>query len=458
MKQTTTAAWSAIILASVMAIASSTSTASMDTDGASEAPRPESYTNYSLYIQALFNYQKMQGKEKSTDSGKPCLDKKTNQSGKQDPCQPKAVSLIGADEPGNNQYKSLEDAISRGVADTRTDDLSTSTRPRSTFSSFPLNPITANDLSQAGVSGLLGLFKSLVLQDQTSASANQQLNYDNKPVTNADPRISNDIASMLYTQVVTETLAMGGNVVLKDGSGHVDVIAKIAGTGLQLQLSSNVRTGLYIVDQDGYPGSSFDQAGAVVVNSLGISVPDMTINIQGVHRSSSTSDLIEMQISSPAAITVDLSGTTIGVADAVRDGSKIGLATNFLRFGPHSVLSIAPGMTMNTMLSRPDGTTTPLVTLNGNIGSIKLQDISLLDNGLSVFNIGSLGIDGIQLVNTRVYIDGQRIIVDAGTGINNASISLERLSLGDGMSSTMLGDIYVSHINVVNNRMTVEAH
>jgi hypothetical protein len=458
MKQTTTAAWSTIILASVMAIASGTSTASMDPDGASEAPRPESYTNYSLYIQALFNYQKMQDKEKSSDSGKPCLDKKTNQSGKQNPCLPKAASLIGTDETGNNQYESIEDAISKGVVDTRPTDISTSTRPRSTFSSFPLNPITASDLSQSGVSGLLGFFNSMVFQAQTRASANQQLNYDNRPVTNADPRISSDIGSMLYTQVVTETLAMGGNVVLRDGSGHVNVASAIVGTGLQLQLSSDVRTGIDIVDRDGYPGSSFDQAGAVVINSLGINVSNMLINIQGINRTSSNPDLIGIQANSPSAITVDLSGTTVGAADALRDGSKIGAATTFLSFGPQSVLTISPGMSLKTTISRPNGLTTPLATLNGNIDSISLHDISLLDNGASFFHIGSLGIEGIQLVNTKIYIDGQKLIIDAGTGINNASLSMERLSFGDTMSSGMLGDLYVSHINVVNSRITIEAH
>lgn len=449
------------MLASIMGVISSTSMASMDSDGAGEAPRPESYASYSLYIQALFNYQKMQGTEKTAASGKPCKNKNDNGPNgpeKVNTCQPESASKIITGEPADNQYESLEDAISKRSPDIRPEYTDTSTHPRSTFSSFPLNPITAQDLRKTSGSGLLGFFNSVVLQSMVNASVDQQLNHDNRPTTNADPRVSNDIASMLYTQIITETLAMGGIIVLRDGSGYVNVASSVVGTGLQLQLSSNVRSGIDFVDRDGYPGSSFNQAGAVVVNSVGINVPNMLVNIQGSNLTSSNPDLIGIQVNSPSAITVDLSGTTVGAADAVRDGSKIGAASTFLSFGPQSVLTISPGMSLKTAISHPNGTTTAFATLNGNIGSIDLQDISLLDNGASVFHIGSLGMDGIQLVNTQIFIDGQKIIIDAGTGINNASLSLERLSLGDGINASMLGDLYVSHINVVNARLSVEAH
>lgn len=449
------------MLASVMAGISSTGMASMDSDGANAAPRPESYASYSLYIQALFNYQKTQDKEKSAARKKSCPPKGSDEPNgliNKDECMEQGASANDIDHADNNQHESLEDAISKSTPDISRDYASNSIRPRSTFSSFPLNPITAQDLSKTGVSGLLGFFNSLVLQSQTSTAAETQSNNNNGSPTNIDPRISNDINSLLYTQIVGETLAMGGNLVLRDGSGHVDVTGKIVGTGLQLELSSHVRTGLYIVDRDGYPGSYFDKAGAVVVNSMGIDIPNMLVNIQGVNNTGNNADLIKAQLYSSAAITVDLSGTTIGAADAVRDGSKIGIATDFIRFGPDSVMTIAPGMSMNTTLSRPNGTTTPFITLNGNIGTISLKDISLMDNGASVFNIGMLSVTGIQLVNAQVFIDGQKIIVDAGTGIKNASISLERLSFGDTLNATLLGDLYVNHINVVNTRMTVEAH
>lgn len=461
MKQTTATTWSVIILTSIMTFTPGTSTASMDADGAGAPPRPENYASYSLYIQALFNHQKMQSKDKGATIEKSCRKKNANdpnEPGKTNACQPPSAAEAGAGAPGDTQYESLEDAISKRSADLRPDHINTSTHQRSTFRSFPLSPIPAQDLSQTGVSGLLGFFNSRIFQDQTSARADQQLNSNNSPSINNDPRVSNEIASLLYAQIIGETITMGGNVVLRDGNGHVEVTGKVVGTGLQLQLSSNVRTGLYIVDRDGYPGSRFDQAGAVVVNSLGISIPNMLINIQGINRTSSNPELIGIQVNSPSAITVDLSGTTIGAADAVRDGSKIGAATNFLSIGPHSALTISPGMSLNATLSRPDGMVTPLVTINGNLGDINLQNISLLDNGMSAFQIGNLGINGIALVDTRIYIDGQRIVIDAGTGINNASVSMEQLSFGDAINTTMLGDLYVSHINLVNARMSVEAH
>jgi len=439
-------------LASLMVATSSTSVASSSSNTGGEAPRPESYSSYFLYIQALFDYQKARNSAQSSATDKLCRSE-NDALAKKNTCQQRAT--ITTTESNAAQYESIEDAINNKANNPI--NLEGNTRSRSTFSSFPLNPITAQDLSQTGVDGLLGLFNNLALEQQTKASADRQINDYNDPSTSIGTGISNEIASALYTQVVNETLAMGGNIILRDGSGHAEVMGRVAGTGLQLQLSSSVRTGLYIVDRDGYPGSAFYKAGAVTVSSLGINVPNMLINIQGVNRTSSNPDLVGIQINSPEAITVDMSGTTIGAAYALADGSKIGPATNFLSFGPRSVLTIAPGMTMNTAISRPNGTITPFVTLNGNLGKISLQEISLIDNGGSAFNIGMLGIDGISFINTKIYIDDQRIILDAGTGIKNASVSIERMSLGNTVNTTSLGDLYVNHINL-NAQMTIEAH
>lgn len=447
-------------MGSLMAATPHISIASMDPAPSSEAPRPENYANYSLYIQALFTYQKMQNKEAGAAS-KPCKiasEEGTIEIAKSDACQTKTLTNTG--EAGTASQESLEEAASKRQTESYQTYISTSRSPRSTFSSFPLNPITSQDLSLTGVGGLLGLFNSLVTEKQTTDSANNQLSLNNRPVTitDSDSRNSNDFYSLLYTQAGVETLLMNNKIVLQDGSGYVEVTTKIAGSGLELHLNSNVRTGLHIVDRDGYPGSYFDGAGAVVVDSLGISIPSLYVNIQGTNRASNNPDLILAQIRSPEAITIDLSGTRIGVADALRDGSKIGTPTSFMSFGPQSVMTIAPGMSMNTVLSRPNGLVTPLTTLNGSIGTISLQDVSLLENGTSALNIGVLGIDGIQLVNTKIFIVDKKIIIDAGTGINNGSMWMERVSFGDIPTSTMLGDFYISHINLVNARMTVEAH
>lgn len=462
MKQTRTALWRAIILASMMMASPGTSIASTAIGSTKEAPRPENYASYSLYIQALFDYQKAQSKEADTAAEKLCTEATGDEHRdalKKNICQVKAVTINNSGEPGNEPYESLEEAISKNPAIANLTDSSNSASARSTFRSFPLNPIAAQDMSQMGVAGLLGLFNSLVLQSQTNASANQQINSITTPSTNIDPTVSNDLYSLLFTQIIDETLAMGGNIVLRDGRADTDLSATIVGNGLQLQVSSDVRTGFYIVDRDGHPENGFAGAGALVVNSLGINVDNLLVNIQGVNRNSANPDLLGIQVNSPNAITIDLSGTTIGVADALRDGSQIGTPTNFLSFGPNSVLTIAPGMSLHTALTRPNGTTTPLLTLNGNIGSISLRDISILDNDDGgALRIGRLGIDGIQLVNTQIFIDGQKIIIDAGTGIRNASLILDRVAIGDSINGSMIGNFALRNINLVSTRMSIEPH
>lgn len=441
--------WKCALLLSGMSLFGS----AMASSGGDAAPRPEQFQTYSQYLQALFDYKKAQAQggqaEKQTCNSRSQKD--------QDKEQPVRLDCKDQDIPQAIATENLDEAIekaSQGANPGYVD----SSHTRSTSSSFPLKSLSLNDMGTLTVDGLLGLFSELTLNFGSGSDNSTSRMRPGSPL-NLDPNntaIDSPLDQALNSILASADEIFGGIVILPNGSGTITVGRPTATRDLlSFSLSSDIRTGIYIVDRDGMPGTSYSNAGAVVIDSVGINITDLAINMQRVNTPGTNGFGINM--STPNAINVDLSGTQIGAADAVRDGSRIGTSTNFLRFGQDSVLRIAPGMSMETTVSRPNGLNSPFVTLNGNIDSISLNSLSLMDtNSGGAIGIGRFGISGLNFRNTMIYINDKSLVVDTGTGMNNINLSLERISIGD--SSKSVGDVYVQHMVMNNNRMTITPH
>lgn len=251
---------------------------------------------------------------------------------------------------------------------------------------------------------------------------------------------------------------LAGFTFLADGYSVVSSSTTVEGNSLAISLSSETHTSIYIVDRDGLPGTNYDAAGALSIQHLSILVPRLNLTLQGV-RTSGSDDLFRINAVSPQPIYVDLSNTRIGAADAAADGSRIGTPTDFLTFGPQSILTIGAGTTVNALIGKPDGLQTPFITMNGRIGDIGLQDISLLDNNSGGrIHIGKLGLYNLQLENARIFLDNQKVVVDTGNSFSNMSIAIERVYFGSEPSRGFVGDFYVSTGHLNNIRMTAEPH
>lgn len=456
MKQTTTATWRVIALASMMA-ASGHGMAALSSD--SPSPRQEDYANYSQYIQALFHSWKMQeDNANSSGASTSCSNEKTEQEGSKSNSCAKNTSLISkTDIPGSDQYASLEEALDKRTADIRPDYNNTDI-PRTSYNTFPLNPISSLDLEGVTAGDLLGVFNNLIYKGQTTDSANKQLTNNNRPSDDTTSTLYNDVTGALYSQIFDSVLALGGLVTLENSSGRVELSVAVIDGGLRLHLDADIYTSLFIVDRDGVPNTGFSHAGAINISSIGINIPNMTIDLKA--QSSANINNIQIKAYTPDAITVDLSNTKIGVADALVDGTAIGQTSTVLSFGNDSVLTIGPGVELTTSLTPPDGLKTPLLTINGVVGSINLHDFALANQGQTIFHIGNISMDGLKLVDAKVFINGPKTIIDMGRGITNANLAVERFSIGGSpdVPAPAIGDFYASHISLVNSRITIQPH
>lgn len=454
MKLTTITAWRVIALASMIAV-SSNGMAALNSDNT--APRQEDYANYSQYIQALFHSWKMQeDKAKSNNSSTSCSNEKTEQEGSQSNSCVNDTSLTAKmDIPGSDQYESLEDALDKRATDIRPE-YNNKDIPRTSFNTFPLNPISSLDLEGVTAGDLLGVFNQLIYKNQTSNSADDQLASNNRPANDSSQKLYNDITSELYADIFAAVEAFGGLLSLDNITGKVDLDLDIINGGLKVTLNADVRLGLHIVDRDGIPGTAFSPAGAIDLDSMGLKISNLSAELKA--SSSASSNIIEIKAYTPDAIIVDLSNTKIGVADALADGSNIGSVTPVFSFGPNSLITIGPGVSLTTLLTPPDGLRSPLLTINGVVGTISLTDLSLIDQGASVFHIGKVRFDGLKLVNTKVYFDGPKMTLDLGTGITDASLAIERVSIGYDPQLASIGDFYVNNIRVISSRITMQPH
>lgn len=411
--------------------------------GPESRPHPENFPSYSLYLQALFDFQRAQS-----------------------PAAAKASATAAA---ASAPTESLEDAIAN--AGSNPGYVDTSTHPRSTFSSFGLAPIPAQDMSQNGVENALGIFSGHELEQPPATTARLRPDSDARLIPDVEPRLISDAYDMLWENIASSAQEIfSGYIALPEGEAYASAsVVKGSEHGLDLTLSSKVRSNIYIIDEDGVPQTGRSFAGAIAVQPLSLQLTDLTSHIT-VLRSSNNDDLISIQSSSSNPLFIDLSGSRIGTASAgdtkgplVLSRKNLGEISYFASFGPNALLTIAPGMSLNIKLGHPDGMNKPLVTLNGRISDINVGDISVLGNDRSDdsagAHIGKMSITGLNLIDLRLYIKDQTVVIDMGRGVRDMAVSMERIAMGSNTSaSSMIGDLYVEHIGIANSRISIAAH
>jgi hypothetical protein len=439
---------------------------------AEERPRPENYPDYAKYIQALFDYERALAaapkEEKSDDSAsKLCRDDGAGEEEKKNSCEGK--ELIGENRiPEKDQHESrdkivadepivedLDEAIAKAQVQ-MPGLVANSAGTRSTFSSFPLEEAPALDLGELGVTGLLGMFNLGSGGLQGLPGTSSRLRPDSPVGVDEDGELRFSLDDYMFTLTNLDEFLIG-----LAGFGDVYTVfstdVRVSDSGLEMSISSETRiSNLYLVDRDGVPGTPYDNAGAIMIDRLAILAPRLEVTIQGV-RDSNDNGVLEIGVSSPKPITVDLTNTRVGTADAVRDGSRIGRTTDFLVFGPNSYLTVAAGTNVTAAIASPTSDQA-FVTLNGRVGEITLEDISLLARGYTAINIGRLTLRNINLVNTRFWVEDDEVTIDAGTGLTSLTVGLERIRLGSGAAAGYIGDFYLEDTRVHKLRMTAIPH
>lgn len=411
-------------------------------EAGTQRPAPENYASYSLYLQALFDFQR------ASNAGSP---KQTSTGSAEQESLEQAIAHAGSNPPGS---------------------VDIGTKPRSTFKSFALNQIPAQDMSQTSVDNALGIFSDHAMQQQPQTTA--RLRPDNALSLFGDEEISllADANNLIWQyQSERSVNDFSGHITLPEGEADASASAHIGEEkgSLDLKLSSKVRSNVYITDRSGIAGSrNHKNAGAIALQPIALEIRDLTAHIT-TPVNSRGDRLIEIESSSPRAIIVDLSGSRIGAANAKNSSPRLALSKEDIgpisylaRLGPDALLTIAPGMQLNIRLDRPDGLLRPFASLNGKISDISVGDITILGKNASAdseggIHIGRLRVSGLNLVNAGLFINGESIVLDMGSGIRNMSIAIERLAMGTGPNA-FIGDLYTDNIGIANTHVTIAAH
>lgn len=478
-----------------------------------ERPRPEDFPDFGRFIEASVDYQRSlekapaKSESKGSDASRLCRDdgsggddtkkKKNSCEGKyllvkdrldeetpHDKTSRPPVSAEEADDeaaegagPGGSPaagtagtgVESLEDHISRttfsalggGIPATPT---TTPALPGDDAGpGLTLTEISPDDLRNSGIDGLLGLFDN-VRMTSLATGTGSGLSTASSGATggpmDTDGTLRATIDDVLISLASIDTRMLGNLLTFGDGYSIVEATVRTSGDGLNIGLTAEVYTPVYLVDRDGTPGTVWSNAGAATIDRMAIIIPYLDVNIRSVSATAQDNSLLRLDAYSPQPIYVDLSNTGIGVAGASVDGSRIGTPTNFLQFGPNSLLTVAAGTRVSVGLARPSSLDTAFVTLNGHVGDISLEDISLVDNASGgSLRIGRLGVRGIELVDTSIFVDPteSRIVVDVGRGLTNVDIDIERVEFGNSGRS-IIGDFYVRDAIVNELRFSATPH
>ena len=346
---------------------------------------------------------------------------------------------------------------------------------RTTFSSFPMEPIDSGDLAQVSlIDALSGLTMST--RDPRIRLSINPTNLTN-PTAVADARQSAEDYELalepfaVQQELLTTYLDFDNNnfVWTTDGNYYSVVYASpayIGDDGVRLEFSSQSSVRVAIVDSDGFTGSR--SAGAVVIDPLNIKTNTIVASLFAVEDNGDPGLLAKVDITD--GIEIDLGDTKVGVATATRNsdgGWNIGRVKNFLYFGADSKLSILMDSPMEVLLTNPtNGTNTPLMRLNASIDHISLSQIALLDstdgNGI---HIGRVTMSNIQMINTAVYFENDTIRVDMGKGADNLRMAIENIVLGgslqdraNGNLPPSIGDVEVSLSTNDNMQITLRSH
>lgn len=472
---------------------------------ANDRPQLRNYASYTDFLRAVVDYTRNNGAAPAGEQQ--CRDDEVGPDGqpldKQNPCRVKTAQELQPLPPGTNSRPEptgnlvetgelgpgspsvADNSFSQGEPDTLEQAIalardglnphySDSSSTRTTFSSFPMQPIDAGDLAKVSlIDALTGLMVS-------SDNARIRLNIDpskfTDPLTVNDTRVAADGVDInldsleLQQALISNILPFAGGdfIWTTNGGTYYSIVnatpSYIDGRGISLSFSTRASVRAAIVDSDGWLQSSGNPftptAGALVIDPLNINTGTITANLFAVDNGSgNTSILASLQ---PAGdIVLDLSNSSLGVASATRAGStwNIGQASNFMSFGPDSALSIRLDAPLETVLSNPDSTTnTPLVRINGSISKLSLSEIALIDgsskNGI---HLGRLTINNLAMVNTSVYFDNNAIRVDLGDNTNNIYMTIERIVFGGTMQDLANGTLPAS-IGDAEARITTPAH
>lgn len=445
-------------------------------------PRPEDYPDYGRYIEAAVEYQRNLEKapEAKADAGggdaaNLCKDSgggsgESSKEKKKNTCEGRYLltkdrlpdenvrDKARKEAPVAPAFESLEDTISRATFGPQGLNALSSRTP---VQGFGLTEIPPDDLRESGIEGLLGLFENMRTSALTSGTAGVRLGNTGASTSLLDdPALRATLDDQVLALTSLDTGVLTGLLSFGDGYSIVSATVTAGNDSLNIGLTAEVHTPVYIVDRDGLPGTTWAGAGAATVDHLSVFLPYLDVNIRGVRAAAQDTSLLQIDTYSPQPITVDLSDTNIGVAAASADGSWIGPSTPFLRFGSDSVLTISAGTRVSVSLAQPNGMQSAFVTLNGHVGDITLDDISLLDTeGGGSIRVGRLAVRNLDLVDTSIYVDrdASRIVVDLGRGMRNVAVDIERFAIGNGAQS-VVGDFYVRNVDVNELRISATPH
>ena len=476
-----------------------------------ERPQLKNYASYTDFLQAVVDYAKNDGAPPSpTPPERECKDEEMGPDGKplnkNNPCAPKRITgevrdgtsgsgdgvttsgvnldldsldnlddlddldgsslstssssasgskVDSANDSSNPSADTLEEAISLardGLNPTYIDPAST----RTTFRSFPMQPVEASDLASVTFIDALGglLVDTRNSKIRLSIDPNTMIN----PLTLIDDRLGADALALnldgfAFQQLLFNNVSpfFGGNFVWETGGNYYSIVnanpSFIDNNGIGLAFSTQARVRAAVVDSDGWISSANPNtpaSGAFVIDPLNITTGTINANLWAIPSATGNTG-IRVLLDTQSDIVVDLSNTQLGVASATRNGTgwDIGPANNFMAFGADSVLNIRLNGPLETVLSNPDtATNTPLVRINGSISRMSLGNIALLDGSSKEgIHIGRFTISNLAMVNTSVFFENDAIRVDLGKGVDNLHIAMERIVLGGSMSDLANGTL-----------------
>lgn len=407
-------------------------------------PQAKDFPSYSRYLQALFAWQR------------------THQASEVP--EPAAVQSPSGETVAP---QSLEDAIAQAAQGDRPVYVDESGKPRTTFKSFGLDQVAAQDLSSSGVDGVLGIFGKHIAQSGSGpriSGNGEDVTFNLFPDTNLSGVFAEDV--LLNAPLLAQLDIFNTTVFLEDGWAYANGTLTLNPDGsMTVKLNSEAEILAIMVDRDGFPNfnPAYSGAGAFIIDPLRIKIAGINANIRASSKPYPDVSTLTTTVFATEGIDVNLSGTRIGVADASKGAPDFDRITRkdlgdpyyFLYFGQGSKLEIGAGLTQQTVLQRPDGSRRPLVTGSANIPSLILNDVSLVDhaNG-GRLNIASFSITNLVLRDLKVYVIGDKIELEQEA--KNFNVAIKDISAGDS-NAKPVGDFYIDNVTM-RSKVTFEAH
>lgn len=236
--------------------------------------------------------------------------------------------------------------------------------------------------------------------------------------------------------------------------------------GLTITLDSSIADlQIKYVDRDGLSGTSFDQAGALVIgdttSGVDVSILGLQIDIDvggNLGTAATGSGMLNIGIGL-TSLNIGLGNVVIGVADAsnTAGSSSIGTVKTILAFDASAALNIAGNANlMNIQLGNE--TQGSMVHMSATLGSITLTGLSIEDNAGTyqggAIRVGTLRLSNVVLVNDIDAVAGGLQIRTAGSSIGE--VGLEQVRLGDSAQAS-IGDVYLVGLDA-NSTITVTGH